>query len=290
MPVLSLGEDTCLQTNNEYGLPEFINHPAVRPNQRIPHRHQAIIPSYRLDCCGNITEWAVDFSPDLPNSNYLFILQVWRPNSPTSSGSSGCYSLVDDYSVSSLHYHIVQIWPPVKHQLQFQPEDVLGFYVESHGGMSDNDNGVVLVSNNQYTSELVWHARVTALTSSSGSCPYPVGSNGVLATSTHAAPLISISITTYPCSQSNSQVVTPSPAGSQKPPTSTIQFTSTSLPLETTGTNTGSLIAGVVVTVTFVCVVCILVVVIAVVVIKRKQNSTMKDTTTNAFANLTYGE
>ena len=90
---------------------------------------------------------------------------------------------------------------------------MLGFYVESHGsgdgpdGDGDGDNGVVLLSSANYTSELVWFASidVTAVQPSrSGSCPYPVGTNGVLNSSTHAAPVISISMMTTPCRSSES--------------------------------------------------------------------------------------
>ena len=96
-----------------------------------------------------------------------------------------------------------------EYQLQFQPGDVLGFYVESHGDEdnSNYDNGVVVLNTNDHFSELVWFASVdiTAVQpSQSGSCPYPVGTNGVLNSSTHAAPVISISMTTYACSPSSS--------------------------------------------------------------------------------------
>ena len=71
---------------------------------------------------------------------------------------------------------------------------MLGFYVEEANGA--NDGVVVLTSPSSFTSELVWYASIapTMATSHNGDCPYSVGSNGVLDTSTHAAPVISISI------------------------------------------------------------------------------------------------
>ena len=145
----------------------------------------------------------MDLNPDNTNATFNFILQVWRP-SPTVN-ITGCYSLVDDFLSASISValqpvsrRVVRVVP--YDQLQFQPGDVLGFYVESHGSErnSDYDNGVVLLNNGSHTSELVWYASVdvTAQTSQSGSCPYPVGTTGVLDSSTHAAPVISISVMT----------------------------------------------------------------------------------------------
>ena len=207
----------CLQTSNKNGLPSFQGY-GYRPGQpgeparRIHHQHQAIISSYKFNCCGNITEWGVDLNPDGFGARFDFILQVWRP-SPTVN-VSGCYSLVNDFisreitvTDSPPSKRVARITPLPQEQLQFQPGDVLGFYVESHGQGDgpggDADNGVVLVNNDiDYRSESVWFASIdiTTQTSLSVSCPYPVGTNGVLNSLTQAAPVISIKITTtsYP--------------------------------------------------------------------------------------------
>ena len=133
---------------------------------------------------------------------------MWRP-SPTVN-TTGCYSLVDNFMITStsiaiepLSEHVVRVTPLFQDQLQFQPGDVLGFYVESHTDFLPEDNGVVLLNNASYTSEFVWYGRITvAPNSQRGSCPYPIGtSHGrVLHSSTHAAPVISISIMTTSCS------------------------------------------------------------------------------------------
>lgn len=219
----SPAQDSCLLTNNGNGLPFFQGYSgsAGEPERRIFHEHQAIIPSYRFNCHGNITEWGVDLNPAELEANFDFELQVWRP-SPTVN-ETGCYSLVDHYIVRSTSIppqpeseHVARVTPLPQDQLQFQPGDVLGFYVESHGTTSDENNGVVLLNNASYTSELAWHARITALTSQSGSCPYPVGTTGVLNTSTRAAPVISISVTTFSCSSPSTCIVLhPSPPPSQ---------------------------------------------------------------------------
>ena len=218
-------QSTCLQTNNENGLPTFQGYGYRRgepgaPERRIHHQHQAIIPSYRFNCCGNITEWGVDLNPAIARITFNFDFQVWRP-SPTVN-ETGCYSLVNKFVVRSISLptspmisHVARVTPSPQYQLKFQPGDVLGFYVESHGEGSqtggDDNNGVVLLNSTGYTSELVWHGHITAQLqpSRSVSCPYPVGTNGVLNSSTRAAPVISISITTHSCFASTTH---PSPS------------------------------------------------------------------------------
>ena len=151
----------------------------------------------------------MDLNPVEENVTFNFDFQVWRP-SPTVN-QTGCYSLVSNFIVQSTSLpiqpesdHVARVTPSPQDWLQFQPGDVLGFYVESDGTSSDGDNGVVLLNNGSYTSELVWFASVdmTARPSQSGSCPYPVGVNGVLNSLTHAAPVISVGIATYSCTHS----------------------------------------------------------------------------------------
>ena len=132
----------------------------------------------------------------------------------------GCYSLVNNFTVRSTSVpterivsHVARVTPSPQYQLQFQPGDVLGLYVESYGTRTNFDNGVALLNDGSYTDELVWFARINIATQppQSGSCPYPIGTNGELQTSTHAAPVISLSITTYSCYPSNTNLLHPSP-------------------------------------------------------------------------------
>ena len=53
---------------------------------------------------------------------------------------------------SPVNEHVVRVTPLPQDQLQFQPGDVLGFYVESHG-LSNEDNGMVLLNNGSHASE-----------------------------------------------------------------------------------------------------------------------------------------
>ena len=145
----------------------------------------------------------MDVFRNIPDQ-YTLDFQVWRP-SPTvnSSTGTGCYSLVGNNRFTSIHLNngVVKVVPSTQDYIQFRSGDVLGFYVESAGiGKQKVTNGVVIrTSPSSFTSELVWYASISPAmaTSQSGDCPYSVGSNGVLNSSTHAAPVISIDTCRY---------------------------------------------------------------------------------------------
>ena len=278
---VSLSPAQCLQTNSKNGLPFFQGYSGAtgEPDRRIQHQHQAIITSYKFNCCGNITAWGVDLNPEEESARFTFDFQVWRP-SPTVN-EDGCYSLVNNFTVRSTSLaiipavsHVARVTPPPKSQLQFQPGDVLGFYVESHGTTSNNDNGVVLLGNRSHTSESVWFASIAQPSQSAGSCPYPVGANGELTSLTNAAPVISISVTSYSCAEPQQ---TPSPTTPATP-------------------NTDSLIAGVVVAVIIVCIaIMIVIAILAIVFTVKRHNAVTKRLhfTTNdslALANQVYSK
>jgi hypothetical protein len=201
-------EFVCLQTGNGNGLPSFENTEPNEVDGVIGRRQQAIISSYKLDCtgpqdlmCGNITEWGADLQPGGGKHDmkqYSLDFQVWRP-SPTvdDSTGTGCYSLVGNNRFTSISSQLsgglVRVTPSPQDYIQFQPGDVLGFYVEEASAAADGV--VVLTRPSSFTSELVWYASIapTMATSQNGDCPYSVGSNGVLDVSTRAVPVISIS-------------------------------------------------------------------------------------------------
>ncbi len=126
------------------------------------------------------------------NNTFTLDLQVWRP-SPTVE-TTGCYRLVGNNSFTSvaLRDRVAMVTPLPQQRIQFQPGDVLGFYVEN--ARREND-GIVLLSDlnvrgdNRYETEEVWYARHPEFSSIS-SCPYPVGSSQVLNTFNRAAPVI----------------------------------------------------------------------------------------------------
>ena len=214
---------TCLQTGSGNGLPNFQDYKGTGEDDiRITRRHQAIIPSYKFDCddiCGNITEWGVDIRPDGGNhqNGYTLDLQVWRP-SPTVDDSTGDidkftdddstgggqYSLVGNnrFTSISLSGGVAIVTPSPQDYIQFQPGDVLGFYVDctkcdtkNRGDVSCTEcrdsPGVVVLTSSTFTSEEVWFANI-APTLATSQTTYSIGSSGDLDSSTRAAPVISI--------------------------------------------------------------------------------------------------
>ena len=146
--------------------------------------------------CGKITEWGVDVERDGggEQNDYTLDLQVWRP-SPTVHDFTGAgqYSLVGNNRFTSISLdsdQVARLTPSPQDYIQFQPGDVLGFYVEEARGNSD---GVVVLTSSSFTSEVVWFASI-APTLATSQTTYSIGSSGDLDTSTTAAPVISIGI------------------------------------------------------------------------------------------------
>ena len=125
---------------------------------------------------------------------YTLNLQVWRPSPTAVDGSTGtgCYSLVGNnrfqFTNNDLSDGAFRISPSPQDYIQFQPGDVLGFYVED---ANDGENGVVALTIDSYTRESVWYAIATSQTVPG--CPISVGSAGDLNTMLRGAPVISIS-------------------------------------------------------------------------------------------------
>ena len=148
---------------------------------------------------------------------YILDFQVWRPSPTVDSTGTGCYSLVGNnrFTSISLSSGLAIVTPSSQDYIQFQHGDVLGIYVDEHRKAEDgkNDGVVVLTSPSSFTSELVWYASIapTMTTSQNGGCPlgYSVGSNGILDTSTRAAPVISISTGILAATQNQIIIIRP---------------------------------------------------------------------------------
>ena len=139
------------------------------------------------------------------NVQYTLELQVWRP-SPTVR-TTGCYSMVGRNLLNtsesvSLIDGVVKATPLPQEQIQFQPEDVLGFYIES--GLGGNIGVVALedlkrFGDEGYETEKVWYAVCNpGVMNSNDDCPCPVGfrifgGRRVLTNFMDAAPVISVS-------------------------------------------------------------------------------------------------
>ncbi len=192
----------CLRTNSGEELSMYFRdyrYTGVE-DDTIPRGHQAIIPSYRFDCSGCITEWGVDVHKGgATNSKvYTLDLQVWRP-SPT---DQGCYSLVGNNYFTSVPLEITQVarvTPLPKDWIEVQQGDVIGFFVDNP---NNEKNGVVAIEELEgspqarYTMDEVWYGDIRQYTPSNSECPYSIGtqSNAILNTMRMAAPVISLAI------------------------------------------------------------------------------------------------
>ena len=166
---------------------------------RIRHQHQAIIPSYRFDCCGEITEWRADVEQGGNGDDMMYTLdfQVWRPAANVSI--TGCYSMVgfNRFTSIPLSDSVTDALSPMlpEQRIQVQPGDVLGFYVENARDRPD-DRGVVLARDGsvqgEYETEEVWYADVNSLVFVNLMCQMSVGPGRGLSSSTNAAPVISV--------------------------------------------------------------------------------------------------
>ena len=157
-------------------------------------RNNFIVYGQKLAPCLRISGHVQPGGGGHNNGQYSLDLQVWRP-SPTvdDSTGTGCYSLVGNNNFTSITFsnNLVRVTPSSQDYIQFQPGDVLGFYVEE---TKNDNNGVVVLDEGSFASEVVWHASIapTMATSQNGDCPYSVGSSGILSMLTRAAPVISI--------------------------------------------------------------------------------------------------
>ena len=149
--------EQCLQVRNGDGPPGLMDYGHEPP--RIELHHQAIIPSYNFTCCGNITEWGADIHHD-NDMEYTIDFQLWRPSPTTPQDGSlgtGYYSLVGHNRFTSISLNddlATGLSPSPQNYIQFQPGDVLGFYVEE---AKDDDRGVVVLTRESFTSEVVWY-------------------------------------------------------------------------------------------------------------------------------------
>ena len=118
------------------------------------------MPAYRFQCSGRVTEWGACVQPGASSEQYYIQFQVWRP-----TGIEGCYELVDyniplddarmsetEISDSSVIIDAEGFLSPPLHrcvvlpvrenqQIEFQPGDVVGYYVDHFRDGNDRTNG-----------------------------------------------------------------------------------------------------------------------------------------------------
>ena len=133
-------------------------------------RFQAIAPAYTFQCSGRVTEWRACVQPgSISGEQYYIQFQVWR-----STGIVGCYELVDhntplDADESLVPDSVIMdgegfllpgrgnapdrcVVLPVREsqQIEFQPGDVIGYYVDRfRDGVDRNDGGIQWIEDNE---------------------------------------------------------------------------------------------------------------------------------------------
>ena len=201
------GQD-CFRPNNTNGFPAFEDYRNSDLEQQIiPLHHQAIVPSYRFNCCGSIAQWVVDLHPagGANNMEYDLDLQVWRPQAVE---TTGCYSLVGSNPFSNivLFDQVAVLTASSQTEIKFHPGDVIGFYVVR--ARNPDGNGVVVLFDRSvrgdrgYETEEMWHADISnSVISGNPMCLFPVGTepDQVLNTLVRAAPVISVSYSKLVC-------------------------------------------------------------------------------------------
>ena len=88
------------------------------------------------------------------DEQYTLNLQVWRSSPTVDQMDSGDYSPVGNNRFTSIFLSsgVAVVTPSPQDLIQFQPGDVLGFYVEE--ARDDNSKGVVILTTASYTNEL----------------------------------------------------------------------------------------------------------------------------------------
>ena len=154
-------------------LPEFGDN-GDRPGGN--DRFQAIVPAYTFQCTGRVTEWRACVQPGGSASERYYIqFQVWRPT------VEGCYELVD-YNIplddaqveemtitdstsiieaegylsppgdrNDLLHRCVVLPVRESQQIEFQPGDVVGYYVDRFNNGNPTDGGIQWIDSTAVT-------------------------------------------------------------------------------------------------------------------------------------------
>ncbi len=150
---------------------------------------QVIIKSYKFQCCGRVGGWAAYVDPGGGKNERVYSIkfQIWRPmgdNRFVKIGESS-FPLLILATISLIQEVITN-----SEQLDFQPGDVVGYYLEQDG---DNNGGLQFDSN--FNIEELWYA--TGNSDLQNDNLLEVGNAGDLSMSTNLGPIISISLGEY---------------------------------------------------------------------------------------------
>ena len=201
-------EQSCLQASNgDRPLPNFVRPGGIREPKFKVNPIQAIITSYRFNCCGLVTEWRafVDRS-DLYSLFYTYTIsfQVWRP---ILLNNTNCYNLtgINHFSriplarSSSSDRGIATGTVSASERIDVQPGDVIGFYLTVRRLFTGSklNNGIQFAGDNDndpdYRNESVWSAAGPMIERPTvGSLC--AGPDRVLNSFTDRAPLITVTV------------------------------------------------------------------------------------------------
>ena len=151
---------------------------------------QVIIKSYEFHCCGKVGGWAAYVEPggNSHTNAYSIKFQIWRP---TSENSASCIKIGENsFFPATLTNSYIAATPLPSQQLDFQPGDVVGYYLQQDGGTNGG-----LQFDAGFTSEELWYATGNSGLQNDNSLE--VGNAGDLSMSASLGPIISISISEY---------------------------------------------------------------------------------------------
>ena len=184
LPPSPIGQDPIVPADTRGRQIPFQDSPIF---PRLPSGSQAIITTYRFRTCGRIIEWRTFIRP---SGRYTIRFQVWRQESDT------IYNLVGESEY--VDFDVNQDSPVMETisdmYIMVQPGDVLGYFVSTDDGESDNNEineGILL--DLSFRDELIYFH--TFGESEDVNRPTPsqvtVGSGGILDLSAMVGPIIS---------------------------------------------------------------------------------------------------
>ena len=150
---------------------------------------QVIIKSYQFHCCGKVGGWAAYVEPGGGRHDgvYTIRFQIWRP-----TGGNSFFKVGENrfFQVDLDPDSEINKTPMLAEQLQFQPGDVLGYYLEQTGG----DNGGIQFDES-FTQEELWYATGNSNLQNENQLNIGIGRD--LSLSTSLGPIISVSYSKF---------------------------------------------------------------------------------------------
>lgn len=191
----TIGHSSCL-----LNLPEFKSQAAggtgEAPTVLSSTAVEAVIPAYRFNCSGNVTEWGVYVHPGVTSlglpHHYYIEFQVWRPSLSTDV----CYSWVGKNTLPdavATADGLVTVTVEEGEQIAVLPGDIVGLYAESLDGQGN------VQLNTADVSVTVWYKDGEIVVTDPGMCTLSIGEGMVLELSLDAAPVLTAVVSSSTC-------------------------------------------------------------------------------------------